>query len=95
MKIIFSEAEEILILIEVTIPGRMIFLIFLSRLAFFSQPYMISRLLIEPNRSLHHPQLFSEFTRDLSEARKDEIIEEFYLPYRHFESKDCRIYREG
>lgn len=41
-----------------------------------------SRLLIELNRSLHHKQLFSEFTKNFSQAEKEKIIESHYLPYR-------------
>jgi predicted N-formylglutamate amidohydrolase len=41
-----------------------------------------SRLLIELNRSLFHKQLFSEFTKPLSEVEKNNIIETYYLPYR-------------
>lgn len=65
-------------------PGALDLFRELSRLATFSQEYMISRLLIEPNRSLGHPKLFSEFTTDLPEADKEELLEEFYLPYRHY-----------
>ena len=45
---------------------------------------MISRLLVEPNRSLEHPQLFSEFTKELPEDQKKELLQEFYLPYRDY-----------
>jgi predicted N-formylglutamate amidohydrolase len=41
-----------------------------------------SRLLIEPNRSLHHRDLFSEFTRDLPEADKTWLIEHLWRPHR-------------
>jgi predicted N-formylglutamate amidohydrolase len=41
-----------------------------------------SRLFIELNRSLGHRQLFSEFTRDLSDKHKTEIINDYYKPYR-------------
>jgi predicted N-formylglutamate amidohydrolase len=41
-----------------------------------------SRLIIEPNRSLGHPQLYSEFTQSLSEGEKQEMLEEIYWPYR-------------
>lgn len=41
-----------------------------------------SRLLIEANRSLHHPQLFSRFTNSLNEKEKEALIKEIYLPYR-------------
>lgn len=41
-----------------------------------------SRLLVELNRSLHHKMLFSEFTKHLSKTEKDNIIKDYYLPYR-------------
>lgn len=41
-----------------------------------------TRLLIEANRSLHHPELFSEFTNHLSHEVKQELIHRYYLPYR-------------
>jgi predicted N-formylglutamate amidohydrolase len=43
---------------------------------------VISRLLVELNRSLHHPDLFSPMTKALSDAGKKNIIENYYLPYR-------------
>ncbi len=54
----------------------------LESIADFSKFSTISRLLIELNRSLHHKNLFSEFTQILSKAEKDHIIEQFYKPYR-------------
>lgn len=54
----------------------------LRKLALFSKDHSVSRLLVEPNRSLHHPQLFSEFTRILSEKEKNKLLEDFYFPYR-------------
>ncbi|QHL86354.1 N-formylglutamate amidohydrolase [Nibribacter ruber] len=41
-----------------------------------------SRLLVELNRSRHHPRLFSEFTQPLQEEEKRQIITQHYLPYR-------------
>jgi predicted N-formylglutamate amidohydrolase len=41
-----------------------------------------TRLLVELNRSLGHPQLFSEFTRDLSTAQREQIIQDHYRPHR-------------
>lgn len=41
-----------------------------------------SRLLIELNRSLHHPNLFSSFTKKLNKDEKSKLINNFYLPYR-------------
>lgn len=42
-----------------------------------------SRLLIEMNRSLNNPALFSEYTNTLDEVTRLQLIEEFYLPYRN------------
>lgn len=42
-----------------------------------------SRLLIEMNRSLDNPALFSEYTKALDKAAQLQLIEEVYLPYRH------------
>lgn len=42
-----------------------------------------TRLLIEVNRSLHHPDLFSEFSRSLSEEEKKQLMKNYYIPYRN------------
>jgi len=41
-----------------------------------------TRLLVEPNRSLGHPQLFSEFTRPLDVDTKRAILARYYHPHR-------------
>lgn len=41
-----------------------------------------SRLLVELNRSLHHPNLFSKFTKSLPISEKLHILKQFYHPYR-------------
>lgn len=41
-----------------------------------------SRLLIDLNRSVGHPQLFSEFTRNLPPVIKEKILDHYYRPYR-------------
>lgn len=46
----------------------------------YYHPY--TRLLVEPNRSLDHPQLFSEYTSGLNRVQKEELIRRYYLPYR-------------
>lgn len=46
----------------------------------FLFPY--TRLLIEPNRSITHPRLISDYTKGLSYEEKKELIKQFYLPYR-------------
>jgi len=62
--------------------GALDFFNHLKPLADFSSFSKTSRLLIELNRSLHHKNLFSEFTKDLPLSAKKELIAEYYLPYR-------------
>ncbi|MCB9170211.1 MAG: N-formylglutamate amidohydrolase [Flavobacteriales bacterium] len=54
----------------------------LSHLADASFHSTTTRLLIEMNRSLHHPQLFSRFTRGLPGPEREHIIGTHYRPYR-------------
>lgn len=54
----------------------------LKPLADFSASETVSRLLIEINRSLHHPDLFSEFSKPIAKAEKKELIETLYQGYR-------------
>jgi predicted N-formylglutamate amidohydrolase len=42
----------------------------------------VSRLLVELNRSIDHPQLFSAATRDTPAALRSQILERYYRPYR-------------
>ncbi len=41
-----------------------------------------SRLLVDLNRSLHHPRLFSEVTRPLPKEERQRIVERHYEPHR-------------
>lgn len=43
----------------------------------------VSRLLVELNRSPGHPQIFSEFSRELPRPVRADIIRRYYEPYRH------------
>ena len=55
-----------------------------------------TRLLVELNRSLHHPQLFSRFTKALSASGKKELLELHYFPYRiKVESKISESIEKG
>ncbi|PIW69438.1 MAG: N-formylglutamate amidohydrolase, partial [Ignavibacteriales bacterium CG12_big_fil_rev_8_21_14_0_65_30_8] len=54
----------------------------LSPLSDFSKHTLISRLLIDYNRSLDNKNLFSELTKNLSKEIKEEIINNYYMPYR-------------
>lgn len=81
---IFSESGEVLQTHRGYDPGALDLFKALSPLAVFSQEYMISRLLVEPNRSQGHRQLFSEFTVPLRSSQKEEILQDYYLPYRNY-----------
>lgn len=41
-----------------------------------------TRLLVDPNRSLGHPRLFSEITRLLAQDERDALVRRHWLPYR-------------
>lgn len=43
---------------------------------------LVTRLLVEANRSIANPDLFSPFTRGLPERERRRIIERYYLPHR-------------
>ncbi|MEX0661557.1 MAG: N-formylglutamate amidohydrolase [Balneolaceae bacterium] len=45
--------------------------------------YPWSRLLIEPNRSLHHQSLFSEFTKKRTKSEKEQLVQQYWTPYRN------------
>lgn len=42
-----------------------------------------SRLLIDLNRSIGHPRLYSEATRNAAAPDRSNILKRYYLPYRH------------
>lgn len=51
----------------------------------FNAPLLVttvSRLLVEVNRSEHHPRLFSEFTRDLPPPIQQQLLDDYYWPHR-------------
>src|SRR5688572_17236361 len=41
-----------------------------------------TRLLVEANRSLHHPELFSKFSSPLNEDEKSKLLNNIYFPFR-------------
>jgi len=59
----------------------------LKPLADGSKVSKTSRLLIELNRSMLHPQLFSKFSKGLSVSEKLKLLERDYRPYRNFAEK--------
>jgi predicted N-formylglutamate amidohydrolase len=42
-----------------------------------------NRLLVDLNRSLHHPRLFSSFSQNLPRSAKELIIADWYYPFRN------------
>ncbi|MBZ9650440.1 N-formylglutamate amidohydrolase [Psychroflexus montanilacus] len=55
----------------------------LQFLADYSAHYPWSRLLIEVNRSLSHPNLFSSISSTLSKTEKNRLINDYYQVYRN------------
>jgi len=49
-----------------------------------------SRLLVEPNRSLHHRQLFSEYTEHLSDDERNKLINTCWSPHRDHIKQEIR-----
>jgi predicted N-formylglutamate amidohydrolase len=47
-----------------------------------SQVSTVTRLLVDLNRSVRHPHLFSRYTRQLSREEKEQILRDHYWPYR-------------
>jgi predicted N-formylglutamate amidohydrolase len=41
-----------------------------------------TRLLVEPNRSLHSESLFSSFVQELTSSEREEVLNQFYFPHR-------------
>jgi len=54
-----------------------------KELSDYSKSNSVSRLLIELNRSINNPKLFSEFSKILKPSEKEKLINEIYLPYRN------------
>tara|TARA_R110002049_G_scaffold292708_7_gene477345 strand:- start:9626 stop:10315 length:690 start_codon:yes stop_codon:yes gene_type:complete len=55
----------------------------LKEIASYSKYSKTSRLVIELNRSVHHKNLFSEYTKPLSIAEKELLINGYYANYRN------------
>ncbi|MDT0676934.1 N-formylglutamate amidohydrolase [Autumnicola musiva] len=68
----------------------------LSVLSDFAIYQKTGRLLIEVNRSLDHPQLYSEFTADLNDVEKEILLANYYFLYRNtVEEKIAEFLEEG
>ncbi|WP_437191194.1 N-formylglutamate amidohydrolase [Planctomicrobium sp. SH527] len=79
----FKDARNVLQTHRGHDPGALVLARRLSRA--FEAPLFCetrSRLLIELNRSLDHPRLFSEFSRQLPAETREQLIDTIYRPYR-------------
>jgi predicted N-formylglutamate amidohydrolase len=50
----------------------------------------VSRLLVDLNRSRHHPRLFSEYVRELDSDARAAVVQRYYQPYRDALEADIR-----
>lgn len=80
---LFINSQEILESHRGYDPGALDLFNELKDLADFSFFQETGRLLIEVNRSKGHSNLFSEFTKNLSETSKTRLLDEYYFPYRN------------
>lgn len=79
----FTGAQKILNSHRGFDPGAFDLFQSLRNISDFNISNKISRLLIELNRSIHHPKLFSEFTKDLTSKEKEFLINTIYLSFRN------------
>ena len=75
-------------------PGALeLFQVLAQELAHFSHYSQTSRLLVELNRSLHHKNLFSAYTKPLQLQLKKDILASYYLPYRELVEEKINVFR--
>ncbi len=93
---LFPEGREVLNSHRGYDPGAFDLFTHLKKLTHFSHFQTTGRLLVETNRSLHHPNLFSEFSKNLSAEAKDEILKKHYFPYRNEVEKNiAEVLKKG
>jgi len=93
---LFINAEETLESHRGYDPGALDLFNELKDLADFSSFHETGRLLVEVNRSKRHPNLYSEFTKNLSETSKTKLLDEYYFPYRNsVEKQISSLIRKG
>jgi predicted N-formylglutamate amidohydrolase len=81
---LFADAKDVLNSHRGWDPGALEIARFLA--VEYSTPLFIcetTRLLIEPNRSLHSHQLYSEYSQKLFETDHDFILQQYYYPHRN------------
>lgn len=82
LRALFSGADEVLRSHRGWDPGARDLFTALRPLAHLALEGTTSRLVVELNRSLDSPALFSAFTRDLPHAQRSHLIDEHYTPFR-------------
>lgn len=88
---LFSEEPSVLKTHEGFDPGAFDLFQELKTLADFSFYQPTGRLLIEVNRSLHHPKLFSRFSKKLERKEKEEVLQKYYFSYRDGIEEQIRL----
>lgn len=93
----FRGAEEILASHRGWDPGALAIAKYMARQLTAPLYYQkVSRLLIEVNRSLHHRELFSEFTQSAEKSVRSYLLDKFYHPYRNsVEERIRQVIQEG
>ncbi|MUP45747.1 N-formylglutamate amidohydrolase [Gramella sp. BOM4] len=81
-RILFRDNKKVLKTHEAYDPGAFDLFTQLKPLADFSEYQIIGRLLVEVNRSVSHPALFSRFSNVLEKQQKKDLLEAYYYPYR-------------
>ena len=82
LRALFAGADEVLRSHRGWDPGALDLFTALRPLAHLALEGTTSRLVVELNRSLDGPDLFSAFTRDLPHAQRSHLIDEHYTPFR-------------
>jgi len=93
-KDLFLKDLEVLKTHEAYDPGAFDLFQELESLSDYSKYQEIGRLLVETNRSTHHPKLFSRFSGILASKIKQDILDIYYFPYRDSIEKRIRNYIE-
>ena len=93
---LFKNNSDVLQTHEAYDPGTLDLFKYFQDLANFSLHQQVSRLLIETNRSINHPKLFSRFSTSLGEQDKAELVKKYYQPYRdEIENIIIQLINEG
>ncbi|WP_373058321.1 N-formylglutamate amidohydrolase [Zunongwangia sp. H14] len=92
----FAGAEAVLKSHRGYDPGAFDLFESLSKLSDFAIYQKSGRLLVEVNRSLDHPQLYSEYTKGLNKVDKELLLSNYYFLYRNtVEDKIEEFIEEG